>query len=72
METERRIKLHCGLLFLLLKHSSPEDDVIIKVIAGTNAGDGALRSETGLDEGPRVEHAQQRVNENLQPDKRSY
>lgn len=47
------------------KRSSPVDDVIVKVVAGTNAGDCALRSKTGLDKGPRVEHTQQGVNENL-------
>lgn len=26
--------------------SSPNGDVVIKVVAGTDAGDGALRSET--------------------------
>lgn len=50
--------------------SSPEDNVIIKVVAGTNAGDCALRSETGFDEGPRVEHTQQGVDENLQQEKK--
>lgn len=45
--------------------SSPEHDVIIKIVAGTHAGDGALRRKTRLNEGSRMEHAQQGVNEDL-------
>lgn len=46
--------------------SLPEHNVVIEVVAGPNAGDCALRSEAGFDEGPRVKHAQQQVDENLQ------
>lgn len=48
--------------------SSPKHDVIIKIVAGTHAGDGALRCKARLDEGSRMEHAQQGVNENLEWD----
>lgn len=63
-------KHHWGHSCLLLSRSSPEDDVIIKITAGTNAGDGSLWSETRFDEGPRVEHAQQGVEENLQQERK--
>lgn len=45
--------------------SSPEHDVIIEIIAGTHAGNGTLRCKARLNEGSRMEHAQQGVNENL-------
>lgn len=45
--------------------SSPEDDVIIEIIAAANTGHHALRSEAGLYEGPWVKHAQQGVDEHL-------
>lgn len=44
----------------------PEHDVIIKIVAGTQAGGSALRRKARLNKGPRMEHAQQGVNENLQ------
>lgn len=47
------------------RRSSPEHDVIIKIVAGTHAGNGALRCKARLNEGSRMEHAQQGVNENL-------
>lgn len=52
--------------------SSPEDNVKIKVAAGTNAGDCTLGGEPRLDKGPRVQHTQQGVNEDLWMDQRPY
>lgn len=60
-----------GLLCLPLNCFSPEHNVIIKVAAGTNADDCALRCKTWLDEGPWVEHTQQGVDENLRQDENS-
>lgn len=45
--------------------SSPEHDVVVKIVAGTHAGDRALRCKARLNEGSWMEHAQQGVNENL-------
>lgn len=61
-----------ALLLLCKGATSPEHDVIIKIVAGTHAGDGALRCKARLDEGSRMEHAQQGVNENLEWDGNTY
>lgn len=57
---------------ILLTPSSPEDNVIIEVVAGSDAGDCALWSKAGFDEGPRVEHAQQGVDEYLHQEPKNH
>lgn len=48
----------------LLGHS-PEHHGVVEVADGRHTGHGPLRGEAGLHEGPRVEHAQEPVDDNL-------
>lgn len=70
LTSQRMLKLCIRLNVMLL--SSPEDDVKIKVIARADAGHRALGSKPRPYEGPGVEHAQQRVKEDLQMEKAGY
>lgn len=49
-------KLNGLALMRNLRVLLPEDNVQIKVTGGSDAGHCSLRSKTGLDEGPWVEH----------------
>ena len=44
---------------------SPEHHGVVEVAGGGQAGDGPLRGKAGLHEGPRVEHAQEPVDDDL-------
>lgn len=44
---------------------SPEHHSVVEVTDGSQAGDRPLRGKAGLHEGPRVEHAQEPVDDDL-------